>query len=307
MAIIFFGTPHFAVSSLRALLDAGEEVSLVVSQPDKPKGRGHQLSAPPVKELALRYGIPVIQPTKMRDTLLHEQLRKLNPEFIVVVAYGRILPPAILEIPVRGCVNVHGSLLPRYRGAAPIQWSIINGDTETGVCTMLMDEGLDTGPELLCDRLPISVEDTTESLFTRLAEVGADTLIRTLRGMRDGSVLPKPQEGEVVYAPPLKKEDGRLDWTRSAIVLAHQVRGMYPWPGTFCYLGSERIKIIKAHAEDGSAAPGLVEKASSGVLRIGTGSGLLRVDELQPDGKKTMPVAAFLAGRRLHEGHEIFA
>jgi methionyl-tRNA formyltransferase len=307
VAIIFFGTPHFAVPSLKGLLQADEEVVLVVSQPDKPKGRGHLLSAPPVKELALQRGIPVIQPTKMRDPRLHDELRALNPEFMVVVAYGRILPPAMLEIPLRGCVNVHGSLLPRYRGAAPIQWSIINGDTETGVCTMLMDEGLDTGPSLLCERLPIAEDDTTESLFARLAEVGADTLIRTLRGMRDGTVLPKPQAGDVVYAPPLKKEDGRLDWNRPASALAHQVRGMYPWPGTFCYLGGERIKVIKAHEESGSGAPGMVEKATSGVLRIGTGEGLLRIDELQSEGKKAMPAAAFLAGRRLREGHETFA
>lgn len=307
MAIIFFGTPHFAVPSLKALLLAGEEIALVVSQPDRPKGRGHQMSAPPVKELALQHGIPVIQPVKMRDPQLHEQLRALHPEFIIVVAYGRILPAEILGIPVRGCINVHGSLLPRYRGAAPIQWAIINGDPETGICTMLMDEGLDTGPELLCDRVPIAEDDTTESLFARLADVGADTLMRTLRGIRDNTVHPKPQAGEVVYAPPLKKEDGRLDWKRSASALAHQVRGMYPWPGAFCYLGDERIKVIKAHAEAGSAAPGMVEKASAGILRVGTGDGLFRIDELQPDGKRAMPVAAFLAGRRLREGHETFA
>lgn len=307
MAIIFFGTPHFAVPSLRALLDAGEEVALVVSQPDRPKGRGHLLAPPPVKECARERGIPVIQPTKMRDPELHEQLRALNPEFIIVVAYGRILPPAILEIPRRGCVNVHGSLLPRYRGAAPIQWSIINGDAETGVCTMLMDEGLDTGPELLCERMPIADDDTTESLFARLAEVGAAALVRTLHGMRDGSVLPKPQQGEVVYAPPLRKEDGRMDWKRSAAALAHQVRGMHPWPGAFCYLGGERIKVLRAHPEPGSAAPGLVARASSGVLCVGTGDGLLSMDELQPEGKKAMPAAAFLAGRRLKEGHETFS
>lgn len=307
MAIIFFGTPHFAVPSLKALLEAGESVRLVVSQPDKPKVRGHLMSAPPVKELALHYGIPVIQPVKMRDPELHEQLRAINPEFIVVVAYGRILPAAVLGIPARGCINVHGSLLPRYRGAAPIQWAIINGDAETGVCTMLMDEGLDTGPVLLCERMPIAEDDTTGSLFPKLAQLGADTLIRTLRGVRDGSVVPVPQSGEAVLAPPLRKEDGRLEWTRPASALANQVRGMHPWPGTFCFLGDERIKVIRAHAEPGSAAPGFIEKASGGILRIGTSEGLLRIDELQPDGKKAMPAAAFLAGRHLREGHETFA
>ena len=278
-----------------------------MSQPDKPRGRGHLLSAPPVKELALEHGIPVLQPTRMRDSELHARLRSYQPEFIVVVAYGRILPVEILNIPARGCINVHGSLLPRYRGAAPIQWSIINGDTETGVCTMLMDEGLDTGAVLLCDRMPIAPDDTTGSLFEKLSLLGAETLVRTVRGLRAGTVSPKPQEGEVVLAPPLKKEDGRIDWTRPAPAIANQVRGMNPWPSAFCFLGSERIKVVKAHAEPGAAAPGLVAKASSGVLRIGTGKGLLRIDELQPDGKKAMTASAFLAGRRLQEGNEAFA
>jgi methionyl-tRNA formyltransferase len=307
VGIIFFGTPDFAVPSLQALLDAHESISLVVSQPDKPKGRGRKLSIPPVKALAEKHGISVVQPTNMRDPSLYEQLRALNPEFIVVVAYGRILPPAILGIPRLGCINVHGSLLPRYRGAAPIQWALINGDTETGVCTMLMDEGLDTGPLLLCDRIPITLEDTTESLFCKLAVLGANTLVRTLRGVRDGSVVPLPQSGEVVFAPPLRKEDGRLDWTRPAVALANQVRGMHPWPGTFCYWGTERIKVIRAHAEPGAARPGYVEKASSGILRIGTAEGLFQIDELQPDGKKPMTAAAFLAGRRIREGHEAFS
>lgn len=304
MGILFFGTPRFAVPSLQALLEAKEEVSLVISQPDKPKGRGHLLSSPPVKELALQHGIPVLQPARMRDPELLAQIRSCQPEFIVVVAYGRILPAEILNIPARGCINVHGSLLPRYRGAAPIQWAIINGDQETGVCTMLMDEGLDTGPVLLCDSMPIGADDTTASLFEKLAVLGAQTLVRTLRKLRAGAVVPKPQEGAVIFAPPLKKEDGRIDWTRSAAAIARQVRGMYPWPSAYFYHGSERLKITKAHAESGSAAPGLIVKASSGTLRIGTGGGLLEIDELQPDGKKPMSAADYLAGRKLQEGNE---
>ncbi|HSW64204.1 MAG TPA: methionyl-tRNA formyltransferase [Dissulfurispiraceae bacterium] len=304
MGILFFGTPHFAVPSLQAILDAGEDVSLVISQPDKPKGRGHLLSAPPVKECALQHGIPVLQPIRMRDPELQAQLRSCQPEFIVVVAYGRILPAEILNIPARGCINVHGSLLPRYRGAAPIQWAIINGDQETGVCTMLMDEGLDTGSVLLCDRMPINTDDTTASLFEKLALMGAQTLVRTLRELRAGTVVPKPQEGAVVYAPPLKKEDGRIDWTRPAPAIARQVRGMYPWPSAFCYLGSERLKVTKAHAGPGAAPPGLIVKVPSGLLRVGAGEGLLQIDELQPDGKKTMSAAAFLAGRKIQQGNE---
>ncbi|KAF0182922.1 MAG: methionyl-tRNA formyltransferase [Nitrospirae bacterium] len=304
MGIVFFGTPRFAVPSLQAVLDAGEGVALVISQPDKPKGRGHALSAPPVKELALQHGIPVVQPARMRDPELLAQLRFCRPEFIVVVAYGRILPAEILNIPARGCINVHGSLLPRYRGAAPIQWAIINGDQETGVCTMLMDEGLDTGPVLLCESMPIGADDTAASLFEKLSVLGAQTLVRTLRGLRAGTVVPKPQEGAVIFAPPLKKEDGRIDWTRPAAAIARQVRGMYPWPSAYFYLGGERLKVTKAHAEPGSAAPGLIVKASFSVLRIGTGGGLLEIDELQPDGKKPMSAAAYLAGRKLQEGNE---
>ncbi len=307
MAILFFGTPHFAVSSLQALLDAGEDISLVMSQPDKPRGRGRLLSATPVKELALQRGIPVLQPTRMRDPELHAQLRRHRPEFIVVVAYGRILPAEILNIPARGCINVHGSLLPRYRGAAPVQWALISGEQETGVCTMLMDEGLDTGALLHCDRIPIAADETAGSLFEKLATLGAKTLVRTLRELRAGTVVPKPQEGEVVYAPPLKKGDGQIDWTRPAAAIANHVRGMNPWPAAFCHLGNERLKILRAHAVTGTAAPGLIAEASSGVLRVGTGDGLLQINELQPDGRKAMPAAAFLAGRRLREGNEAFA
>ncbi len=307
MAILFFGTPHFAVFSLQSLLDAGEDISVVISQPDKPRGRGHLLSGTPVKERALQHGIPVLQPTRMRDPELHSQLCRHQPEFIVVVAYGRILPAEILSIPARGCVNVHGSLLPRYRGAAPVQWALINGDQETGVCTMLMDEGLDTGSLLLCDRVPIAADDTAGSLSEKLATLGAKTLVRTLQELRAGTVVPKPQEGEVVYAPPLKKGDGQIDWTRPAASIANHVRGMNPWPAAFCHLGNERLKILKAHAVTGTAEPGLIAQSSSGALRVGTGDGLLQIDELQPDGRKAMTAAAFLAGRRLREGNEAFA
>ncbi|HMK43088.1 MAG TPA: methionyl-tRNA formyltransferase [Dissulfurispiraceae bacterium] len=304
MGIIFFGTPQFAVPSLQALISAGEKVDLVVSQPDKQKGRGRIMSAPPVKELALGHSIPVIQPVKMRDPELHAHLRSFRPEFVVVVAYGRILPPALLSIPESGCVNVHGSLLPRYRGAAPIQWAIMNGDDETGICTMLMDEGLDTGPVLLCESLRIANDDTAESLSAKLAELGARTLLRTIEGMRSGVVVPRAQSGEAVYAPPLKKEDGRIDWRCPAAAIARQVRGLYPWPSAFCFLGEARLKITKAHAEPGNADPGVVVRASVNTLQIGTGEGILVVEALQPDGKRVMTAAAFLAGRQVHEGLE---
>ncbi|HTZ19046.1 MAG TPA: methionyl-tRNA formyltransferase [Dissulfurispiraceae bacterium] len=307
MAIIFFGTPEFAVPSLKALIKENEEVVLVVTQPDRIKGRGHSLSAPPVKALALSEGVRVVQPHKMRDRLLHSELAGYRPEFAVVVAYGRILPEEMLKIPARGCINVHASLLPKYRGAAPIQWSLIRGEKITGVATMMMDAGLDTGDILLQSSLEIDADDNAATLSTRLAELGATTLLDTIKGIRAGCVKPVPQQGEATFAPPLRKEDGRIDWKKSAVELVNFIRGMNPWPSAFCRLGNERVKILSAKASGGSSEPGRIEKASSGTLIAGTSEGLLIIDELQPEGKKVMSAAAFLAGRKLKEGHEKFS
>ncbi len=307
MAIIFFGTPEFAVPSLKTLVQEHEEVVLVVTQPDRVKGRGHSISAPPVKELALSHGLRVVQPHRMRDPEFHTELAGCSPEFIVVVAYGRILPKEILEIPSRGCINVHASLLPKYRGAAPIQWSLIRGEKITGVATMLMNEGLDTGDVLLQSSLEISEDDNAATLSGKLAVLGAKTLIDTIRGIRSGCVKPVPQEGEATYAPPLRKEDGVMDWQKGSVELSNFIRGMNPWPSAFCRLGSERIKILKAKAAAGSGEPGRIEKASAGALIAGTSKGLLIIEELQPEGKKAMSAAAFLAGRKLREGHEKFS
>ncbi|MFO0752642.1 MAG: methionyl-tRNA formyltransferase [Thermodesulfovibrionales bacterium] len=307
MALVFFGTPGFAVPSLQALLDAQEEVSLVVTQPDKVKGRGRVLSAPPVKELALAHDLPVLQPEKIRNTAFYGELSAVAPEFIIVVAYGKILPEEILRIPALGCINVHASLLPAYRGAGPIQWALLNGEKVTGVTTMRMDRGMDTGDILLKEELAIAPDDTAETLSGKLSVLGAQTLVRTLRGVRTGEVRAVPQAGEPSYAPPLKKEDGRIDWNRSAAELFHFVRGMYPWPAAFCSLHGERIKVIKARPREGAALPGLIVRASGGELVAGTGEGLLSLLELQPEGKKSMPAAAFIAGRRIREGHEKFS
>ncbi len=307
MSIIFFGTPEFAVPSLKALIDEKEDVVLVVTQPDRIKGRGRVLSAPPVKELALSSGIPVMQPLKMRDPELHSTLASHSPEFIVVVAYGRILPKQILEIPARGCVNVHASLLPKYRGAAPIQWSLIKGEKITGVATMLMDEGLDTGDILLQSSLEINEDDNAATLSGRLASLGATILVDTIRGVRSGCVKPEPQQGHASFAPPLKKEDGMIDWKKSAEELANFIRGMNPWPSAFCRFGSERIKILKAKVAAGSMEPGTIAGASSGTLIVGTSSGVLVITEVQPEGKKAMSAAAFLAGRKLKEGYAKFS
>lgn len=313
MALIFFGTPQFATPSLKALIDEKEDIALVVTQPDKVKGRGHILSSPPVKELARSFGLKVVQPNKIRDEDFYNELRSIAPEFIIVVAYGKILPEEILNMPKSGCINVHASLLPKYRGAAPVQWALINGEKITGITTMLMDKGLDTGDVFLKAELEISDDDTSETLSKKLSELGAKTLIQTIKGIREGRIKPTPQTGEASYAPPLKKEDGKIDWNRTAEELFNFVRGMYPWPSAFCYLNDERIKIIRVRSQKSEIksqkklVPGLIVKASDGKLIVETGKGFLVIEELQPEGKRVMSAAAFLAGRKLKEGYERFA
>lgn len=305
MSIIFFGTPEFAVPSLKALLAEGEEVCLVVTQPDRVSGRGHRLSHPPVKGVALEAGLNIIQPESLRGKGIADEISSLSPEFIVVVAYGKVLPPSVLTIPLKGCINVHASLLPKYRGAAPIQWSIINGDEMTGVTTMLMDEGLDTGSILLQQETVIKDDDTSETLGKRLSTTGASLLIKTIKDIRDGSVRPQPQAGESSYAPIIKKKDGMIDWSKSARDIFYFVRGMQPWPGAYCYINSELVKLIKTEHTEGRGMPGVITKTGSEGIIIGTGKGLLSVIELQPSGKKPMPAVAFIQGRRITAGRPL--
>ena len=302
MSVIFFGTPEFAVPSLKALLASGEDISLVVTQPDRAKGRGHNLSSPPVMVISREAALSVAQPERLRDEALVRQLAGLKPEFIIVVAYGRILPEAILHLPMLGCINVHASLLPKYRGAAPMAWAIVNGERKTGVTTMLMEEGLDTGDILLQEEEEIHDDDTTGSLGRRLSELGASLLISTVKGMRNGSVIPIPQAGEASYAPPLKKEDGRINWAKSAGDLFNMVRGMQPWPGAYCDIGSERVTFLRTREVSGQGEPGVISLVSKDAFFVGTGKGLLAVMELQPAGKKPMSAAAFIQGRRLRQG-----
>ncbi len=306
MSLIFFGTPDFAVPSLRALLSE-EDIALVVTQPDKLKGRGHILSSPPVKELALAYGIKVVQPPKIRNEEFYNVVKRIAPEFIIVVAYGKILPEDVLRLPLHGCINVHGSLLPKYRGTAPVQWALINGERITGVTTILMDTGIDTGDILQHAEVQILDDDNAETLSGKLADLGGKTLIETLKGIRSGTVKPVPQTGDATYAPPLRKEDGRINWGRSARELLQFVKGLYPWPSAFSYLNDELIKIIKVKPLDGDGVAGRIEKASGGQLVVGTGKGLLLVEELQPGGRRIMSSEAFMSGRRLKEGHETFS
>ncbi len=304
MKIIYFGTPDFAVPSLQALIECGEDVIAVVTQPDKLKGRGHQLSQPPVKELAISKGISVLQPSGIRTPEFFYEMAKLTPDVIVVVAYGRILPLSLLKLPPYGCVNVHASLLPKYRGAAPIQWALINGDEKTGITTMLLDEGMDTGDILLKEEVEIYDDDNAYTLSRRLSLAGASLLINTLKGLKDKLISPTPQSGKATYAPPLKKENGRISWSLSAREIAHLIRGTYPWPGAYCYLNGEKINIIKVkvvpHNNKGTA--GQIEQISGSDILVSTGEGVLAISEVKPEGKKIMSASAFMHGRHLKEG-----
>jgi methionyl-tRNA formyltransferase len=302
MRIAFFGTPDFAIPTLDALRRSGEEVTAVVTQPDKRKGRTRIVTPPPVKEYALGEKIPVLQPVNIKDPLFLEELSRFHPEIVIVVAYGKILPPQILKLPPHGCVNVHASLLPKYRGAAPIQWAIIRGDQKTGITTMLMDKGLDTGDVLLQEELPIADDDNAETLGRRLAELGASLLLETIQGIKQGTVKPTPQSGTPTYAPPLKKEDGQITWSGTAGEIFNFVRGMYPWPCAYCTLHQERIKIIRVKELKGDPGKaGRIEKTGDELI-VGTGSGLISILELQPEGKRRMSVRDFMQGRRLKAG-----
>jgi methionyl-tRNA formyltransferase len=306
MKIVFFGTPEFAVPSLRALLNSEHEVLLVVTQPDRQSGRGRRITPSPVKVEAQKEGLRVVQPQKVRDTEFIRQLNTLKPSAIVVVAYGQILPAEIIHLPEFGCINVHASLLPKYRGAAPINWAIINGERRTGITTMLMDEGMDTGPVLLQEEAEIMPEDTVGSLSLRLSRVGADVLMQTLKGLGEGSLKPEIQRGEVSYAPILKKTDGLIQWAKPAKELYNFIRGMNPWPGAYSFLEGEGIKILKTMVIDGEGEAGVINKVTRDELLVGTGEGMLFILEIQLSGKPAMTVKAFLQGRRLREGMRFY-
>lgn len=301
MRIVFMGTPDFAVPCLQRLLEDGHEVPAVFTQPDKPVGRHAVLTPPPVKQLALSHGIPVYQPTKMRDGTVAALLREMAPDCLVVVAYGRILPQEILDVPPRGCVNIHGSLLPLYRGAAPIQWSVIRGETVTGVTSMFMDAGMDTGDIIDTLTTPIGENETAGELFERLAPLGARLLSTTLAAIADGTVTRRPQnDAEATMAPMLEKAMGRLDLTRPARELHNQVRGMNPWPGAFCTTGGKTLKIHETRVTAGSGAPGTLLCADP--VTVACGEGALQLVTVQPEGKPRMAAEAWLRGARLPQG-----
>ncbi len=302
---MFLGSGVFAVPSLRALVAAGHELAAVVTQPDREKGRGRALQPPPVKPAALELGLPVLQPPRIKSPDALEALRAPRPELQVVVAYGQILPRAVIDVAPRGTVNVHSSLLPRYRGAAPIHWAILDGVPETGVTTMLIDEGLDTGPLLLARRTPIGDEETTPELEARLAVLGAEVLVDTVAGLARGTLEPRPQDHSAAsHARMLEKEDARIDWTWTAETIARRVRGLQPWPGTATTHAGRGLKILRARPEAGTGAqPGTITAVDSGGVVVACGEGTaLRVTEVQPESRRALAAAAFAAGARLAAG-----
>jgi methionyl-tRNA formyltransferase len=301
---VFMGTPDFALQTLQGLIDAGCNMVGVYTQPDRPKGRGKQLAAPPVKELAQQYDIPVYQPLRLRQPEAVAELEKLAPELIVVVAYGQILPKSVLDIPAHGCINVHASLLPKYRGAAPINKAIIEGETETGITTMFMDVGLDTGDMLVKKTLSIGPEETAGALHDRLATLGRETMEETLQQLCAGTLQREVQDDEQsTYASMMKKEDGRIDWSRSAAEVHNQVRGLDPWPGAYTTINGELLKLAGTSPEQaGGDKPGSVIAADQDGVCIACGSGSLRVKELQLAGRKRLPAADFLRGCPLEAG-----
>jgi len=303
--IIFMGTPEFAVPALKSLYKNNRNVALVVTQPDRPKGRGRKIIPPPVKKVAVSLGCEVDQPASVRTVEFENRIANHKPDIIVVVAFGHIIPKNILEIPKIAAINIHASLLPKYRGPAPIQWAIINEETETGVTTMLMDEGLDTGDILLSSKIKILSDDTSDTLHDRLANLSADVLIQTIERIESGDITPISQDhAQATYAPLLKKNDGRMNWEMPARTLEAFVRGMTPWPGAFTFHGKKRLKIFKAMPIiiDTVEPPGTVIKRFPDELYVATGKGALSVIEIQGESGKRLLIKEFLQGYKIVPG-----
>ena len=306
MKIIFMGTPDFAAASLEALIASRHEIQAVVTQPDKPKGRKGELTPSPVKVIAKREGIKVYQPLKVRDEDFVKTLRAYNPDVMVVVAFGQIIPLSILKMPKYGCVNIHGSLLPKYRGAAPIQWAVLDGEKETGITTILMDEGIDTGDILLKKTIKIDADETSGSLFDKLMALGAKTILETLDELEKGSLTPTKQgESPTAYAKMLTKAMGLIDFTRSAKELDCFVRGMDPWPSAYTLLAGKTLKLWKVRAVEKSGKAGSVIEIGKESFTIACGEGAIEVLEVQLEGKKRMSAGDFLKGSTLNKGQEL--
>lgn len=305
MRVIFMGTPDFAVGTLEEIIRAGHEVVLTVTQPDKPKGRGNAMQFPPVKECALAHEIPIFQPKKIREEENVAYLREFQPDIIVVAAFGQILPKSILDMPKFGCINVHASLLPKYRGAAPIQWAIINGDEVTGVTIMRMDVGLDTGDMIAKKEIVIAKDETGGSLFDKLAQIGAQLCVETMETIEAGKAEYTPQNHEeATHVSMINKELGLIDWNKSATELEHLIRGLNPWPSAFTKLDGKTFKIWKANvlSKDTKEKPGCIVSVTKNSMEVQTGDGVLSLLEVQLEGKKRMAIDAFLRGYSVSEG-----
>ncbi len=305
LRIIFMGTPDFGLPSLQALVDGPDDVVAVVTQPDRRKGRGKKLTPPPVKLLAEALDIPVLQPTKIRTEEFRNGLLSYQPDLIVVTAYGRILPPSLLDLTPMGCINVHGSLLPLHRGAAPIQWSVIKGDKEVGVTIIRMDEGMDTGDMLLQANITSAPDETAGTLFDKMAQLGSETLLRAIKGLKDGTIAAAQQDhDQATAAPMLKKSDGLIDWSKNGEDLECLIRGLDPWPSAFCIYKGKRLRLFRPEVvyKESDAQPGILLQADKRGLLIACGENSLLIKEVQPEGKKRMTVEAFLCGCSLERG-----
>ena len=310
MRVVFMGTPDFAVGTLKAIIEAGHDVAAVVTQPDKPRGRSKLLVFSPVKEEAVAHGITVLQPERARDEAFVEELRTYNADVIVVVAFGQLLPASIINMPGYGCINVHASLLPKYRGASPIQWAVIDGCEYSGVTTMKMDEGLDTGDILMVEKVKLDAKETGGSLFDRLSDVGAHLLVKTLEGLEAGTITPvKQDDSESTYVKMLHKSFGKMDFNKSAAELERLIRGLNPWPSAFTYIDGKMLKIWDADVVDNisevqtdEVKPGQIVSVGKNTFAIACGQGYLVVNEVQLEGKKRMDSGSFLRGNQLEAG-----
>lgn len=305
MRIIFMGTPDFSVPTLQSLIDSKHEVIAVVTQPDKPKGRGKTVQMTPVKELALQYEIPVYQPQKAKTPEFIEEIKTLQPDVMVVIAFGQILNKDLLEVPKHGCVNIHASLLPQYRGASPIQWAVLNGDKETGITTMMMDVGMDTGDMLEKLVIPLEEKETGGSLFDRLSTLGGSLILSTLAKIEDGTIVRIPQVHEdATHVQKIAKSMGNIDWMQDGVVIERLIRGLNPWPSAFTYWNGKMVKIWDADVvESNASAPcGAVLEAFGNRLLVQTGKGALSINSLQLEGKKRMDTASFLRGYSIEVG-----
>ena len=305
MNIVFMGTPEFALPTLKALHHSSHSILAVITQTDKPKGRGQKLLFSPIKQYALDSRLPILQPITVNDPGFIESVKQNRPDIIIVVAFGQILSETFLKIPKQFCINLHSSLLPKYRGAAPIHRAVLNGDIKSGVTTMIMDKGMDTGDILLMQETPINKTDNAQTLHNTLSEMGGTLVLETIRRLEGNTLLPLPQDhSQATYAAKLKKEEGLIHWELPAATILNQVRGLTPWPGTYTLLNKKRLRILKVQVDEGTLDdnPGKVARVTDLGIEVGTGEGRLIINELQPEGKKSMSAKSFLAGYKIERG-----